>query len=124
MIPSFAGLVTLLLLTSSPAFAQSGQAQLESPVGKPSSITTYLDSDGKQRGTKLPVSELIFPIRVFEETPTRMARIRHGDTDYWVATEDFRVNRAVKADCNVVAERVPAGSGRGANEGCVGSKRK
>ena len=124
MIKFLAPLVVLVLSTSLTALAQSGPAQLEGPAGKQANITTYTDSDGKQRGIKLSVTELAFPIRVFEETPTRMARIRHGDVDYWVAMEDFRVNRAVNAECNIVAERVPTGAGRGANEGCVGTKRK
>lgn len=116
--------LALILFCPPSAFAQSGPAQLEGPAGKSANIMTYADSDGKQRGRKLVVSELAFPMRVFEETPTGMVRIRHADEDYWVAIEDFKVKRAVVADCNLVSERVTTGAGRGANEGCAGVKRK
>lgn len=116
--------LALVLSCLSSAYAQSGPAQLEGPAGKSASIMTYADSDGKTRGRKLLVADLAFPIRVFEETPTGMVRIRHADEDYWVAIEDFKVKRAVVADCNIISERVTTGAARGANEGCAGVKRK
>ncbi|HYD97426.1 MAG TPA: hypothetical protein VEC01_19040 [Noviherbaspirillum sp.] len=117
-------LLALALCCVPPAFAQSGPKQLESAAGKRTAVTSYADSDGRQPGKKLPVAELAFPLRVYEETPTGMARIRHGGEDYWVALEDFNFNLAVQADCNVVSVNVTAGATRGANERCVGVKRK
>lgn len=123
MMKLLAALLALHLYGLPSAFAQSGPAQLDGPAGKQASIKTYTDAEGKQRGKKLPVTELAFPLRAYEETPTGMVRIRHADEDYWVALEDFRVKRAITADCNVVAERISTGAGRGANEGCVGTRK-
>lgn len=117
-------LCATLVATPLTSIAQSGPAQLEAPSGKQMSINTYADSDGRQRSGKLPVAALIFPIRVYEETPTGMLRIQHAGENVWVAREDFRVHRNVKADCNVVMERISTGADRGANEGCSGIRKR
>ena len=111
--------IMILGLVTIPVLAQSGSLQLEGPVGSKAVITTYTDSEGLEKGTKLAVAELSFPLRVFEETPTGMLRIRHKEGEYWVASEDFRVRRNVKASCNFAMDRIKVAADRGANEGCV-----
>lgn len=104
--------------------AQSGPLQIEGTARKVAEVPTYADSDGKKRAQPLAVSKLQFPLRAFEETPTGMARIRAGDADAWIALEDFKVSRNVQADCNFVMPTTTTGANRGANEGCVGTKKK
>lgn len=107
-----------------PVNAQSGGIQLEGAAGTNPTITTYTDSEGLKKAAKLTVAELTFPVRVFEETPTGMARIRHNGVEYWVASEDFRVRRSVQASCSLAMVRVNTGADRGANEGCVTAVKK
>lgn len=114
----------MLALAAGSALAQSGPLQLERPASRKPSITTYADADGKQRAGQLTVAELHFPLRVFEETPTGMVRIQHGEKNYWVAGEDFNIRRSVQADCNVAMARITTGADRGANENCAGVKKK
>ncbi|HJV86301.1 MAG TPA: hypothetical protein VJ698_12580 [Noviherbaspirillum sp.] len=121
---SLVALVALVICCLPSVFAQSGPKELAGPAGKQSAVTTYVDSDGRQKGKKLPVAELAFPLKVWEETPTGMVRIKHGGEDYWVAIEDFNYKQAIQANCNVVSANISVGAGRGANEHCVGMKNK
>ncbi len=106
------------------AWAQMGPMQIEATARKVTEVPSYTDADGKKRAKPIPIASLQFPIRALEETPTGMARIATAGGDAWVALEDFKVNRDVKADCNFVMTTTTTGASRGANEGCAGTKKK
>lgn len=103
-----------------PSWAQGTLQNALGVSAKRTSLKTFLDAEGQQKGPSIEVTSVIFPAPIYEKSLAGYVRTKVSGKDIWLDPDQLVLDARVDAKCLVTkGQPLPLSGGlRGANEAC------